>query len=388
MANPEHVEIVKQGAEAIHEWRRKTPVHSQFLDLTGADFRNDDLRDVNLFRANAKGADFSEADLQRATLILLSGENASFRNARLDVARLSGAHLPGADLRGAHLPEAWFSKANCKGADFRGAVLLRTYLGDANLWGADFRDASFRFADLRNATVGNADFKGCEIGWSVFGASDLSEAKSLESVIHVGPSTVGIDALYKSRGKIPDVFLRGCGVPDELIAHLPSLLNAQQAIQFYSCFISHSTADEGFATRLHNDFQAAGIRCWKWDHDAKTGRDLWGEIDKAIRVHDKLVLVASKSSLTSPAVNREIERAILQEDERETKIIKGELSGTRDVLFPVRLDDFIFQEWEHARKIDVTKKVIADARDWDSDPAKYKRMLEKLIQDLKPDAIT
>src|SRR5262249_29541317 len=96
-------------------------------------------------------------------------------------------------------------------------------------------------------------------------------------------------------------------------------------------------------TRLHNDFEGAGIRCWKWDHDARTGKSLWGEIDQAIRVHDKLVLIASETSLKSPAVNREIERAIRQEDERTSLKGQGEYAGDIDVLFPVRLGDFIFR---------------------------------------------
>jgi hypothetical protein len=49
---------------------------------------------------------------------------------------------------------------------------------------------------------------------------DLTQARGLETV-NIGPhSAIGIDTIYKSRGKIPDVFLRGCGVPDELIAYI------------------------------------------------------------------------------------------------------------------------------------------------------------------------
>lgn len=154
-------------------------------------------------------------------------------------------------------------------------------------------------------------------------------------------------------------------------------------MQFYSCFISYSTADEEFATRLHNDFQAVGVRCWKWDHDARTGRSLWGEIDQAIRVHDKLVLIASESSLKSPAVNREIERAILQEDERTASRGQGKYSGDTNVLFPIRLDDFIFQRWEHERKVDVIKKVVADARRWETDAKVYAMVRDRLVRDLK-----
>ena len=108
------------------------------------------------------------------------------------------------------------------------------------------------------------------------------------------------------------------GVPKEIFDLVRSIRTGPP-LQWHSCFISYSTEDEEFATRLHNDFQAKGIRCWKWDHDARTGRSLWDEIDKAIRVYDKLVLIASESSLKSAAVNREIERALVQEDERHAQ---------------------------------------------------------------------
>ncbi|WP_231749916.1 toll/interleukin-1 receptor domain-containing protein [Tautonia plasticadhaerens] len=213
-------------------------------------------------------------------------------------------------------------------------------------------------------------------------ALDLSETKGLELVTHQAPSMIGTDTLIRSRGIIPAIFLRGCGLPDAWIANLPTLIGAIEPNQFYSCFISYSTADEEFASRLHNDLQAAGIRCWKWDHDARTGRSLWGEIDQAIRVHDKLVLIASQSSLKSPAVNREIERAIIQEDEK-ARAKRGRRKIDADVLFPVTLDDFIFKKWQHERRVDVTKKVIADARGWDLDAAIYAKVREKLLRDLK-----
>ena len=63
-------------------------------------------------------------------------------------------------------------------------------------------------------------------------------------------------------GPLPLAFLRGVGLPDNLIDYLPSLLN--QPIQFYSCFISYSAKDQEFAERLHADLQnkacAAGSR--------------------------------------------------------------------------------------------------------------------------------
>jgi len=82
---------------------------------------------------------------------------------------------------------------------------------------------------------------------------------------------------------------------------------------------------------------------------------VWGEIDAAIRHYDKLVVICSKHSLQSPPVVREIERA-LQKEDREHK----------NVLFPIRIDDYLFDEWDHPRKADVVTKVAGDFRGWNN----------------------
>jgi hypothetical protein len=124
-----------------------------------------------------------------------------------------------------------------------------------------------------------------------------------------------------------------------------------KAIEFYSCFISYSSQDDDFAQRLYADLQAKNVRCWKFDENARWGEPLWGEIDTAIKHYDKLVVICSEHSLQSPPVIREIERA-LQKEDRERK----------GVLFPVRIDDYLFDVWDHPRKADVVSKVVGDFR--------------------------
>ena len=99
---------------------------------------------------------------------------------------------------------------------------------------------------------------------TMFADVDLSVVKGLEFVAHSGPSTIGTDTLFKSQGKIPDVFLRGCGLPETLITYLPSLTG--KTVEFYSCFISYSHTDKSFARRLHDSLQGRGIRCWLDEH--------------------------------------------------------------------------------------------------------------------------
>lgn len=62
MANPEHVKVVEQGAEAIALWRKAHP--KERLDLSVADLSVADLIGANLGRADLIGADLSGATCQ------------------------------------------------------------------------------------------------------------------------------------------------------------------------------------------------------------------------------------------------------------------------------------------------------------------------------------
>src|SRR5450432_513884 len=66
MANPQHVEILRQGAEAWNQWKVANLLLSE-ADLSGAN-----LSDADLSRANLSEADLSEADLGRANLVGVS----------------------------------------------------------------------------------------------------------------------------------------------------------------------------------------------------------------------------------------------------------------------------------------------------------------------------
>jgi uncharacterized protein YjbI with pentapeptide repeats len=292
MGNPEHVKILKQGVIAWNKWREESP--GIIPDLDGED---------------------------------LSGANVGW-------AKFIGANLNWADLSG----------ANLEGADLGAARLV-----GANLRGAHLREAILQATDLSGAKLENSDFTSVITDLAVFGDNDLSTVIGLETVEHLGPSTIGVDTIYKSKGNIPEIFLRGAGVPEDFITYMKSLVG--KAIDFYSCFISYSSKEDDFAQRLYADLQAKNVRCWKFDENAKWGEPVWGEIDTAIRHYDKLVVICSKHSLQSQPVIREIERA-LQKEDREHK----------NVLFPIRIDDYLFDEWEHPRKADVVRVVAGDFR--------------------------
>jgi uncharacterized protein YjbI with pentapeptide repeats len=146
-------------------------------------------------------------------------------------------------------------------------------LHGADLRGANLVDADLRGADLRGANLFDANLSGADLSMAglfetLFVNTDLTRAKRLETCKYYGPSTIDHRTLQRS-GPLPLAFLRGVGLPDNLIDYLPSLLN--QSIQFFSCFISYSSKDQEFADRLHADLQNKGVRCWFAPHDMPIG---------------------------------------------------------------------------------------------------------------------
>jgi hypothetical protein len=110
---------------------------------------------------------------------------------------------------------------------------IRPDLQEADLRGVHLRGAQLRGAHLRGADLTGADLSEADIGNTVFGDVNLSTIRGLATIKHFGRSTIGIDTLYRSHGNIPEVFLRGAGVPEDFIPYIKSLVG--RPFEFYSC---------------------------------------------------------------------------------------------------------------------------------------------------------
>jgi hypothetical protein len=301
------------------------------------------------------------------------------REASEEIPNLGGGRLRSADLSGANLNGTNLGGANLSGADLSGANLLVATLRGANLTRANLTRADLSSADLSVADLSGADLSDAICGHTVFADVDLSEVNGLESIGHFAPSTVGIDTLFRSKGKIPEAFLRGCGVPESVIVNRVALVGALEPIQFYSCFISHSSKDEEFAKRLHSRMVEEKLRVWYAPEDMQGGRKIVDQIDEAIRVHDKLLLILSESSMASDWVRYEITRAVTREKQDK-----------RQVLFPIGLAEknaiMTWSAFEPEMGEDLAKVVreyhIPDFSGW-KDHDSFEAAFARLLRDLR-----
>jgi TIR domain/Pentapeptide repeats (8 copies) len=373
MANPEHLAILEQGVDGWNKWRKdnyETKPDLNDSDLQGAQLVGINFRWTSLVHANLDGANLHKAVLTEAILHATSLVETDLSMAGLGMVFLVNSNLSKANLDKANMGRAYVFQSNLSEATLKQVNFSAAHLNETVLSGADLAAAILIGTNISTSNLDGANLANAQIGWTIFANIDLSSVIGLDSVIHHGPSTIGIDTIMRSSGAIPEDFLNGCGVSETFITSARSLID--KPLDFCSCFISHSSKDKRFCERLYADLQTKTVRVWYFPEDAKWGEPVWGEIDRSIKIYDKLIVVCSKNSLTSNPVLREIERALNREDKEH-----------KDVLFPVTLDDYIFDEWEHPRKADVLAKVVGDFRGWNRSATKYDAAFKKLLKALK-----
>jgi len=376
MANLKHMDIIKRGIDYWNTWRinnshiipslSEAGLHMAFLnranlsradlsyaglrltDLVQSNLQDADLNWANLSEANLRGANIREANLQDANL---TGSN--MRGTKLKLANLSKANISRADISFSEL-----NRANLFGADLSGADLSNSVLKGANLIGANLTGAQLEGADLTNAVIGG----------TIFGNVDLRNVKGLESLQHLGPSTVGIDTVYKSNGAIPVQFLKNAGVPTHLIDYIEMFVDRNK--KHYSCIISYSMKDKQFVHKLYEDLGAHGVRCWLVDERLRQRDKNHAMMNAAVNQHDKLILILSEDSVDEVWVENEYNTAV----EKEMRIGKT-------TLVPIALDDSIKiaeQPWAVKMR---RSRYAADFSSWQDNDA-YQRVFGYLLEEL------
>ena len=362
MANPEHVGLARSGPSAIARWRELTfrsvntrvprfdlgyrledraasetftpefnygrpslDLAGAFLsgvklpsadlrgddlsdaDFTGCDFRLSDLSGANLtgahlFRANMPQANLTGAQLVGCSLTRANLSNGILRDAvlkgaDLSYASLSYANLQGADLAGANLTSADLSWANLADTNLRGASLSTTMMMMADLSGADLRGAKIVRAGLDSAILHQST-----AGGTLFANCDLRMVIGLETMKHTAPSTIALDTLANSGGRIPAQFLVGAGVASPLVAAQDVMRGDRRT--YPTTLLVAAMSDGELAQRLRRGLQTASIPAWVLyadDEDSlNTGE---ASLDHTV-FYDRIALLCTDAALENPLTGR------------------------------------------------------------------------------------
>lgn len=159
MANPDHVNLVLKGSDAIAAWRRDHPGEPL------------DLRRAELWQKDLSGCD------------------------------LSGAMMEWADLRWADLIGSNLSESRCERADFHKADMNGAILDGGLFVRANFEDAKLLDASFDRAVFGGTRFINTE----------FVSPRRLDTAIHQSASLLDDETLRISPN-LPTEFLRGCGL--------------------------------------------------------------------------------------------------------------------------------------------------------------------------------
>ena len=362
MADPDHVGLARSGPAAIARWRELTyrslntrlprfdlgyrledraasetftpefiygrpplDLSGSFLSgikLPGADLRHDDLSEADFTGCDFRMADLSGANLTGAHLFRASLPNANLTGSQLvgcslTRANLSNGNLRHAVLRGADLSYATLSYANMQDADLSGANLTSADLSWSNLSGANLRGASLTTASLLMSDLSGADLRDAKIvrasldssilhqataGGTLFANCDLRMAIGLETMNHTAPSTISLDTLARSGGRIPPQFLLGAGVAEPLVA-AQDVMKAERRT-FPTTLLVAAMSDGELAERLRDGLLSAQIPAWVLyadDEDALNSGE--ASLDHTF-YYDRLALVCTDSALENPLTSR------------------------------------------------------------------------------------
>lgn len=329
MANQEHLEIVREGAQSVSRWRENGPSQSKRLDLSSSVLSGLDLSNIDLSKDDLSHADLSKSDLRNSKLLYANLIGVRLDDAILERSNLSGAVLKGATLVGANLKGVLFtgcdlsdadvSSADASASDFSGcnlsnadltltdmkqsdmtgANLMNARLTGTNLDLANLSGADVRCANLTRVSTDGTLFTSVRMGMTVIGDSDLSGALDLESARHSSSSTIGINTLIRSHGNISMKFLVETGLPemDKLVASTRDTADYSVRV-----VILGSYRDATFMTELQSEISKSGADCWYMpvgDED-KLIKDISFPPLSRLGNYDVKILVCSENSYRSP----------------------------------------------------------------------------------------
>jgi hypothetical protein len=238
----------------------------------------------------------------------------------------------------------------------------------------DFFQTQFWSVDLTGT-----DMTGSSFGYSIFQDCDMSDIIGLDQVRHDCPSTIGLDSVFQSHGKIPESFLLEAGLPAAALDFLKPASSDSTSLR--EVYIACIDQDQEIAKTLRDDLRAKGVRCWVFSQlvrgsalvDRHSASDQ-EEIERWIRDYDKMIILGSVASLEVETLLNDI-----------TAAKQMQLTTEKWCMFLGAIDEALIEKRARFSRTLTAEHVVFDFTAQQSDRAAYLKEVERLAVALKQD---
>ncbi len=285
--------------------------------LSNCSFKNSHINDFKFLECELVNTKF----IYTIATYLLFGdcllENTSFKNC-FEILELSfgGCEFKGLSFEEVYLAHSTFEGHNREDYKFE-LNFEKTVLNKNSFLSFDLLDSKFK-----NCTLNQNTFSNCKIAKNTIDILNNTTENEF--------SFIDFQTIIKSENLDPNVLKKCFGIDENIIKD--KITKITKKSEFQTVFISYSFKDKIFANRLNKSLNKKGISTFLWEKDAPGGRKLTSIMKDNIKDKDRLLFVASESSIKSKACQFELSQGR----------IKQEISW-EDTLFPIHIDHYLFE---------------------------------------------
>jgi uncharacterized protein YjbI with pentapeptide repeats len=227
---------------------------------------------------------------------------------------------------------AWFTECHFQSSQFQ----QLNYFNNEIFKPYTYPDLGFDHCTIDNCGFSNSDLRSSTILNTILYDTSFVNCKLIEHTIekneklkYESKATIDLQTILKSDDIDFKILKEYFNINDPNVKEIVSKITSK--VEFKNVFISFSFKDKKIAERIQKELISKGIRTFFWVKDAPPGELLEDIMLTNVRSHDKVLFIASKDSIKSPACQFELSEGRRKQNET-----------WENILFPVHIDDFLF----------------------------------------------
>jgi uncharacterized protein YjbI with pentapeptide repeats len=339
----------------------------ELLCIADLHLKNTNIRDRHFESTEFKNTVFEECDFTGAFIVACELENVEFRACKFTWSKFIDVDLKNVTFTNCIISGLELADADIENSEFLNCseILDLNIRSTRNSRQLKFTNSYLHFMDIEPIKKAKDDsfyFDDCLIKESSFDRIDLTDSAFINCSLSLNQFT-GCklkSTTFKDENSVPSseynfIDIRTILSSEKLsLNKLESLFGINSPdvkeylrdmtseIEYQSIFISYSFKDKEFANAINTELVKRGIFTFLFEKDSPAGKTLRSIMNEGIKQKDRVLFIASRSSLRSIACQFELSEGRSKQEEL-----------WQEVLFPIHIDDYLFQvEFDQIRPVE------------------------------------